>query len=363
MHKMIFFPHFSKIAISTLLLCAVAFNLNAASKKKEAKSSGKMPEWTNNPGKVYPSASYLTGVGQAVSKNDAELQAVTQIASIFGQDVSGTTIASSRMTQFIASDGSATNESDSSISQSTKSKVKQDNLIGIEVKESYLDEKHNTWYVLAVMDKAKVTDMYNNMLNRNSQEISLLRGQVAASSDKYTLDNFVRLDFARELALASDGYLKRLTVINPVAANKISSSIVSVSEIQKQAKDLAVKIPICINVTNDTDGRIAKAFAEVMTNEGFNTTTGSNERYVINCDVMYDESQSSDGKTKFYNYTVTASLKDTSIGEELIPLSFTGREGSPTIENAKQRARNTIVNKIKQNFKVQFQKYLQSSAI
>ena len=107
----------------------------------------------------------------------------------------------------------------------------------------------------------------------------------------------------------------------------------------------------------------AKAFAEVMTNEGFNTTTGSNERYVINCDVMYDESQSSDGKTKFYNYTVTASLKDTSIGEELIPLSFTGREGSPTIENAKQRARNTIVNKIKQNFKVQFQKYLQSSAI
>ena len=350
-----------KAAITALLLCAAVCSASAA--KKEKKSSAKMPDWTSNPSKTYPSSQFYTGVGQAVNKNEAELQAVTQIASIFGQNVENVTVASSRMTQFIASDNTNTNTSDSSISQSTKNKIKQENLVGIEVKESYLDEKHNTWYVLAIMDKAKVSQMYTNMLNRNSQEIALLLGQVDASSDKYTLDNYVRLDFARELALVSDGYIKKLTVINPSSASSLESSLVSVSEIQKKAKDIAIKIPICITVSNDSDGRIAKAFAEVLSAEGFNTTTGSNERYLINCDVLYDEGESSDKKTKFYNYTVTASLKDTSIGEELVPLSFTGREGSPTIENAKQRARNSIVNKIKQNFKVQFQKYLQTQQL
>ena len=351
MYKM---KRIGKLVFAALLLCGAAFSANAASKKKE---SGKMPDWTTNPGKSYPSSQYYTGVGQNVNKSQAELDAVTQIASIFGQNVQSTTVASSRMTQFIAADNTATNTNDSTISQSTKSKINQENLLGIEVKESYLDEKHNTWYVLAIMDKAKVTDIYNNMISRNAKEIDALRSQVATSKDKYTLDNFVRLDFARELALANDSYIKRLAVINPVAANKLQ--LVLPSEIQKQARELAVKIPICINVTNDDDGRIAKAFAEVMSGEGFNTTSGSNERYVITCDVSYDESESSDHRTKFFSYTVVAGLKDTSIGEELIPLSFTGREGSTTVENARMRARNTIVNKIKQNFKVQFTKYLQ----
>ncbi len=353
-----------KLAVASLVLCALLSVASAKPKSKNKESSGKkIPEWTTKPGKYYPSAQYLTGVGSAMSRSDAELQAVTELSSIFGQSVQGTTVASSRMAQFIASDGSATNTSDAEISQSTKNKIAHDNLIGIEIKESFHDEKHNTWYVLAIMDKAKVTANYQSMINRNQKHIELLRSQVATSSDKYTLDNFVRLDFARELALTNEQNVNRLLIINPSAGQAMQNGMTAAAVMQKEARELAQKIPICIVVENDSDNRISKAFAEVMSQAGFNTTTGSNERYKITCDVTYYDDQSTDGKTKFANYTVTGGLQDTSIGEELVPLSFTGREGSPTIENARQRAKSTIVNKIKQNFKQAFNRYLQTTSI
>ena len=361
MYKM---RNIGKVVLTALLLCAVAFNASAKKKEeKKAASGGKIPDWTNNPSKYYPTAQYFTGVGSARSRSDAELQSVTELASVFGQSVSGTTAASSRMTQFMGADGSYTNTSDSEISQSTKNKIAHDNLIGIEIRESFHDEKNNTWYVLAVMEKAKVTELYRSMIQKNQNEIALLRNQVAASTDKYTLDNFVRLDFARELALANDVSIKRLLVVNPSAGTAMQGVTTPAATLQKEARELAIKIPICIKVENDDDNRISKAFAEVMSQAGFNTTSGSNERYQILCDITYWDDKSSDGKTQFANYTVTGGLVDTSVGEELVPLSFTGREGSPTIENARQRAKSTIVNKIKQNFKQSFSRYLQTASI
>ena len=157
-----------KVVLTALLLCAVAFNASAKKKEeKKAASGGKIPDWTNNPSKYYPTAQYFTGVGSARSRSDAELQSVTELASVFGQSVSGTTAASSRMTQFMGADGSYTNTSDSEISQSTKNKIAHDNLIGIEIRESFHDEKNNTWYVLAVMEKAKVTELYRSMIQKN----------------------------------------------------------------------------------------------------------------------------------------------------------------------------------------------------
>ena len=353
-----------KAILAAILLGAAIFSAGAKSKSKEKEQSGKkIPDWTNNPGKYYPSSQYFSGVGSGSSRSDAEMKAVTELAAVFGQNVQSNSAASSRMTQFIGNDNTALTTSDSEISQSVKNKIAHDNLIGIEIKESFHDDKNNTWYVIAVMDKPKVTEAYRSMISKNEAQIKLLRTQVATSSDKYTLDNFVRLDFARELAVANDNNLKRLLIVNPSAGSALQGTITPAATMQKEARELAIKIPICISVENDSDNRIAKAFAEVMSQAGFNTTVGSAERYKITCDVSYFDSESSDGKTKFANYTVTGGLQDTSIGEELVPLSFSGREGAPSADNALLRAKQTIVNKIKQNFKQSFNRYLQTTSI
>ena len=171
------------------------------------------------------------------------------------------------------------------------------------------------------------------------------------------MQNYSRLDFAEEVAGITQKYIQRITVLNPAAGEKYSSAVTPV-QIHKIKMEMAEKIPVCVNVSDDLDGRVAKSFQEVMSDFGFNTTIGSNERYVINCNLHLNESTSSNEKTKFCEYAAECSFNDTFIGETLVPLEVTGREGSPTYQNAEIRAKQKIVTKVKSDFKARFQDYL-----
>lgn len=346
----------SKLILAVFMCLAVASSVYAKRKEKV-----KVPLWMTDKNKAYPSSSYYTGVGDDANRDNAELKAVEELASIFGMDVNSSSAASKRMT-LAEQEGKVSTGSNSSLSQNILTHVNQENLIGVEIKDSYYDEKHSTWYVLAVIDIEKVAQIYVDMINKNQLEMSLLLKQVATSEDKYTIDNYARLDFAKDIALVTDGLIKRLSVIKSSAATPLRKNEYAVASIQKKMRDYAINIPICIDVDKsiDTDGRIAKSIATALSSSGFNTTSGSNERYVVRCDIYLTDSESANGSTKFCEYAVDGVLTDSSIGEDLIPFNFNGREGSPTIENARQRAKNSIVKKMQATFVKQFNEYLQS---
>ena len=207
------------------------------------------------------------------------------------------------------------------------------------------------------MSREKGSQLYSSMIEKNQKEIDSILSQLKADKEPNTMLNFSRLDFAEEVARVNEGYLKRLTVLNTSAAQKYSS-ISTPLHIHKRKTELAAKIPVCVTVDSDSDGRIAKAFQEVMASFGFNTTLGSNERYVIQCKNHFSQSASSNEKTQFCEYVAECALNDTFIGETLVPLSITGREGSPSYQNAEIRAKQKISAKIKDDFAKSFQKYL-----
>lgn len=354
MSKINFF-RFKKIfafgAISLLMaLCAsTAF--------AKAKTSKKMPDWVTGPSSAYPKADFLSATGSAADKKAAEIDAINELVSIFGQKISSATISSRRMENAQKAGAVAEYSDEAKLEKDILREVNQDDVIAVEVPEFFESNREGKWYALAVINREKGSKIYSSMIEKNQKEINSILSQVKASKDPNTMLNFSRLDFAEEVARINEGYLKRLTILNPSAAQKFESISTPV-QIHKTKSEMAAKIPVCVQVDEDSDGRIAKSFQEVMASFGFNTTLGSNERYVISCKNHFRESASSNEKTKFCEYVAECALNDTFSGETLVPLSITGREGSPTYQNAEVRAKQKITGKIKGEFAASFQKYL-----
>lgn len=339
-------------AISVLLSSCFGSTGTAA---KNAKS-GAEPDWLTGQPAAYPQSAYLTGSGSGADKRSAELDAIGELVSIFGQSINTATTASHRM-ELAQSAGVVASSDNSSLDQTIFRDVSQNDVIAIEIPEFYESKSENKWHALAVMNRSKGTQIYSSMIEKNQAEIASIIKEIQADSDPNTMINFSRLDFCEEVAKVNEGYLKRLTIINPTAAKKYASVYTPV-QIHKMRADMAAKIPICVKVSADSDGRIAKSFQETMTAEGFNTSLGSNERYVIDCKVHFTQSESANGKTFFCEYAAECALIDTFSGDTLVPLSITGREGSTSSQNAEIRAKQKISSKVKTEFAASFQKYL-----
>lgn len=340
----------------TLFTVILSLSLAVFPASAKAKNSKKAPDWITGQSKAYPKAEYLTASGVADSKRAAELDAINELAAVFGQKITSATLASKRLTM-AQSQGLVASSSESSLAQDILREVSQDDIIAVEIPEFYEAKSEGKWYALAVINKSKASQIYSGMIEKNQKEVEAIIMQIQKDKEADTMLNFSRLDFAEEVAKKNETYLKRLTVLDPKEAEKFSAINTPV-QIHKMKIDMAARIPVCVNVDDDSDGRITKSFQEVMTSFGFNTTIGSNERYIISCKNHFTESASSNAKTKFCEYAAECALIDTFLGETLIPLSITGREGSTTYQNAEVRAKQKIVTKIKSEFAAGFQKYL-----
>lgn len=331
-------------------------SIGCGSTENASKTSKKVPDWINGTAAAYPKSAYLTGTGSAKDKKAAEIDAISELASVFGQKITSASNSSRRMEQAQKA-GVVANAEASSINQEILREVNQNDIIAVDIPEFYESQAEGKWYALAVMSREKGTQIYSGMIEKNQKEVASIIKQFQAEKEPNTLLNFSRLDFAEEVAKVNEAYLKRLTILNPLVAKQYDS-IFSPAQIHKMKTDMASKIPVCVNVDEDSDGRIAKAFQEAMAVFGFNTTLGSNERYVISCKNHFTESENSNGKTKFCEYAAECALIDTFSGETLVPMSITGREGSPTYQNALVRAKQKISAKAKNDFAQSFQKYL-----
>ena len=329
----------------------------AAKSTKNNKSAGAAPDWVlSGTSEKYPKSAFVTGIGRADDKKSAELEAINELVAVFGQKVTSASNASRRM-EMAQNRGEVASSDSASLDQNILREINQDDVIAVELPEFFESKKESKWYALAVMSREKGTQIYSSMIQKNQAEIDSILNQIKNAKDPNTLQNFSRLDFAEEVAAVNEGYLKRLTVLNTPAAAKFALISTPV-QIHKKKADMAAKIPICVKVESDSDGRIAKSFQEVMKKFGFNTTIGTNERYKITCKNHFTPRKSSDGKIDFCEFVSECALTDTFTGETIVPLALSGREGSQTYQNAESRAKQKISAKIKTDFAESFQKFL-----
>jgi hypothetical protein len=222
--------------------------------------------------------------------------------------------------------------------------------MGAEIKEVWFDSR-DTYYAVAVMEKARSAGIYNELILAN---LNIIKNLVTMTpGEKNSLEGVIRYKFAATVAdvNVSYGNIVRLLDASP------SGGIVSGDEYRLEARNIARTIPIGITVTYDRQGRIFGAFAKCFTDLGFDANAG-NSRYVLNVNASVSPVDLPNNQNYFSRIELAANLTDTRDGLVLLPYNFNDRQGHVTQAEAENRAVAAAVRDINDVFAAAFSDYL-----
>lgn len=342
-----------------VIVCLLMFSLTGGllfGAKKKADRPAKMPEWIETPATVFPSSKYFAAVGTGPDRDTAEVKAVSGIASIFNQSVKSETQASKRMVQAQA-DGKVATAKIEDFNQKILKKVDVKDLIGVEIKEYWFDNKE-THYAVAVMDKVAAAQTLEDMIRKNSAAVAGLLH--AAESGDASIETFSTLDFACYIAEEDENLWTRLSVIDSAKANSIKSLCQSSKAIAAKRHEVAKTIPMFVAFQGDVNGRIESAYVSEISKYGFIPSFDKNARYVLTGMITFEESETKDKKTTRCRYNLDSFILDRITGDRLLPYKVNGREGSVSYDDAKERAVKAMEKKIHGGFSDAMKNYFRN---
>ena len=337
----------NKTNLLCLLLCSSLFALGAQPAVNHSRTK---PAWVNSVNSVYNSSSYVAAVGNASSRDMAEKNALANLTAIFGQSIKMDQTITNTYQEAVKK-GVTSSWTDNTAMQNTINiTASMDTLIGAEVKEVWFDSK-SVYYAVAVMEKAKTIQIYNDLINANQNMIDNLIN--IKDSEKNTLEGFARYQFAAAAADINVTYGNVLRVIGfPVPAG-----ITNGDNYRLEAQNITKAIPVGIVVKNDKSGRIQGAFAKAFSDIGFRSG-GNNSRYILNVDITVSPVDLPANNNKFARIELSANLTDTSVKSVLLPYNFSSREGHVTAAEAENRAYMAAERKINEEYKNLLSDYL-----
>ncbi|MDR2313733.1 MAG: LPP20 family lipoprotein [Spirochaetaceae bacterium] len=301
------------------------------------------PPWIADPYAVYNRAAYIAAVGYGPLRDTAEKTALTNLSSIFGQSITSESKTNYTYTQAVETSSMAWEEK-STMAQAVKTSVAMDTLIGAEIKDVW-KSPDGTCYALALMDRAKTSLIYLELIRQNLEAIEALTNLPEA--EKQSFEGFVNYYQAAALADANQVFANVRNVISPGAM--AGEDLKTGNDYRIEAARIARDIPIAITVTNDRQNRIQGAFAAALSSTGFRTG-GKDSRYALRVNFSMEEISFLNNPYRWVRYVVDASLVDASTETVLFPYSITGREGHANIREAENSALGSVETAIKDRY-------------
>ncbi len=307
---------------------------------KKNKNKEKQPEWINNPTSVYAESTYITGVGSAKKRSDAENDAIAAVGKYIKQTIQ----AEEKTTQAYSSSGSGSESYLSDIKTQTTIK----DLAGVSIKENYT-ASDGTDYALAVLNRNESGSFYRGKVEENNNAISQLLSE--ASKKEGSIESCSNAMKAYSLALENDYYLSLLAIIKPVYKKSAEISSTPSNVVAQKVSDLLSKINILISVDGDTNGRIAGALANSLAKLGIKTfggtSGGENIRYTLFANVSYEPVTVNASNYFFCRYNISVEMIDKTTGKNVLPWSKNARVGklsAQEAESAAVKALETVIN-------------------
>ena len=289
------------------------------------------PAWVDSPDSVYPRDFYISAVGYGSTRMNAERNAFTQLIGFFGQSIESELRTVSTYTEAIKS-GVIQLTENSTVQEAITTSVELDTLLGAGIADVWVDSG-NTYYAVALMEKARSAILYSDLIRSNERVIDNLISMT--QSEKNSLNGYSRYMLAASIADANRVYANVLTLVgNPPGVSQVNPG--RGESLRIEASDIARNIPIAVNVENDRAGRIRSAFTRSLSSAGFRSG-GTGSRYVINADLHLDEANIPNQPNVFLRWVIDANLIDSQDNSVIFPFTFNGREGHINISEAEQR--------------------------
>lgn len=316
-------------------------------------AKNRIPEWITLPTSVYPSEKYMNGTGSGINRETAELDAVRNLSSVFGQTVKSNNVASKKMEQAL-SDGKVSFSSTENLQQNITSQIEAENLIGIEIAEYFYNKSEKKWYAIAILERKKAAGIYQDYIEKNDMAIR----QAIKESEKNpgTFYGYSEICFATEIATENDKLVKNLTVIDFEKGNEISGKVVSLQKMQLAKKRFAEDITIFVKILGDKDNKIKSAFQDIFSKYGFKTSSSKKEKYIL--EGKYSSEISRKGKISYCVYTLDLDFSDDLQLESLFAINLKGREGSISESDAINRTYRVLEKDIENQFSKNFDSYI-----
>jgi len=335
-----------------LFACAgtPASRASSANDTSDPERSGE-PNWVRDPYSRYNRQVYIAAVGMASSRTSAEKNAIGHLIAIFNQSIQVNEKVSTYY-QEAAKNGVTANWSENTAVDTTISvSVGIHSLIGVEIGDVWNDGK-NAYHAVAVLEKAKASQVYSEMVSSNQAMIDSLVN--IPINEKNTMSELARYKFAARVADLTKPYLNLLSVIGgSVPAFK------SGNDYRLEASNISKAIPVGIIVQNDKSGRIHGAFAEAFSDLGF-LIGGSNSPYLLEANVITTPVvfPNNPNGLKFTRIELIADLKDAKAGTVLLTYSFNTRDGHATQQEADNRAYAAAERGVNEEYATHLNNYL-----
>jgi hypothetical protein len=296
--------------------------------------TGARPGWVDNPEMVYSRARFISAVGHASTRNNAERDALARLTGVFGQSVQAELRTTTAYSEAVR-DGVIQVSENTAVQNAIVTSAQMDTLVGAEIADTWNDTQNRMFYAVAVMERERTSILYSDLIRSNERIIASLVDMPAATRN--SLDGYARYTLAATIADANRLYANVLTVVgNTRGINP--AQMQSGDSFRLQAADIAANIPMGVAVEGDRGNRLSTAISRAVTATGFRAG-GANSRYMLRFSYTVDTVDLPGQTNQFVRYELVGTLQDTAGGNAvLLPFSARGREGHLTRAEAEERA-------------------------
>lgn len=261
---------------SQIIITLLLFTLTAC-------SAPKSPDWTSGSSELYPAQNYLTGVGTGASRVEADDRARAEIAKIFNVRIEATD--SSYESEWLNRSGdSSSNEYQQSLEArvtATSDKL----LSGVQIAESWHDEKNRVYYSIAVLDRIKASRVLKQQMDDFDMAADeQVRRAEQSQSKLRSLGHYLKalhaLDKRRELA-------GDLQITSP--SGWVDEPSHSINDLDREANQIASSLEIFLDLKNDNKNIVRGALIRKLADIGLHLTATAPGDITIKGQVDIDE--------------------------------------------------------------------------
>lgn len=226
------------------------------------------PRWVDGRGSEYPPDQYLTGVGQADLRSNAEDQAYAAVARIFKAEVAAQ--AKDRESYLIVENRGVSN-AERRLTIDNVTKVSTDKVLeNVRIADVWYDSDSRSYYALGVMNRGQAEAVLLEKMSALDRAIDADVAESRQSTDKLAKVRALRRA-CRNLVLR-EAYNRDLRVIRP-SGNGTPSSY-QVNELSDELEQfLATNLLIAVQMSGDHAEPVGRALAEGLIREGLHVTT------------------------------------------------------------------------------------------
>ena len=223
-----------------------------------------VPRWFSNREAVYPSAHYITGLGDGNTPDEARTRALTHISMYFNTSVQAET-GLLETYQETSRNGRTGYTHNTEMSESALVNTQAD-FFCVTFEHPYTDRK-KTVYVLAKINRAEALGIYDTRIKHALAQASDIASKNENSRNPYAANK--KLRNAHSIAELAAGYVNMAVLIDGTSASRYTPITALIPRIASAIEENKKRMTVIITLNDDRVNSLALKTAAIFSEEGF----------------------------------------------------------------------------------------------